>query len=911
MPFRPGDRIGRIRIDGMLGAGGMGEVYRGFDERLERAVAVKVIHADRRVAAMRARFLREAQLLSQLDHPNICRIYDVVERPEGDCLVLELVEGRTLREHLAERRLSVDEALRIGLKIADVLAAAHARGIIHRDLKPDNVMITDGGELKVLDFGLARVAEAAAAEPLADGSAPPLDSLLELDELEKTAVLEERTTDPASANRTVVGSLVGTLQYMSPEQARGLPLTTATDIYSLGIVLHELLGVHQPYGEVGSSEELLLRVRKGAITRRVTGNAKLADLLAKITAPQPSARPSATTTAAAIEALLNRPRAIRRRWLAASAAVALVLMVGIGAIVSERIAEARSVLQARRNVRIAIAPFRNETGNLRLQWVEIGLMDLLNGALLGLRGASIVPTEEVLRVYKTLGIRQDAQPARRDVERILDSLGADALIASAVGFGDGSYTIRYHVESRDGSESARQAVSTSATEAVDQMAKQLASRLDPAVTAAALRARRSADEFANMAYAIGIQELRLRGPKAGEKYMEVAVDRDPSFLEASMVLAACANETGDFPRAETLMRETIRQSRARRDGGMEAAAWARLAVMEADHSRYADAETDGHGALALAERLGNRPAALLARNALGYAAWRTNRLALAESQFGAALQLAVGTRELQDQGTMHNNLGLVAGARGDTASAKKELDAGLSIARRINDRQMAMVIEGNIASLLSDLGRHAEAEAMLRKQIASAKELGSRDSELTALTNLAITLYTRGAEDEAIEATERAADLAAENHDPRIEAVARSNAATALTKRGRLADAEKQSTRALALIPALGGDMESAQEVWLGEAYRLTRAGRYAEAERFIDEAERRYRVSGRSLMLRGRLAYAKGDYANASRLVDAGKARGEPWLSQYDQLRLAAAEAAKTGRPSRIAFENPVQQPR
>jgi len=133
--------IGRIRIDAVLGSGGMGTVYRGFDERLERAVALKRIHADkRRSPALRARFMREARVLSKLDHQNICRIYDVIEAGDADYLVLELIDGVTLRERLAS--LPREEALRIAVQIVRVLELAHGQGIVHRDLKPDNVMIT-------------------------------------------------------------------------------------------------------------------------------------------------------------------------------------------------------------------------------------------------------------------------------------------------------------------------------------------------------------------------------------------------------------------------------------------------------------------------------------------------------------------------------------------------------------------------------------------------------------------------------------------------------------------------------------------------------------------------------------------------------------------------------------------------
>src|SRR3954451_2171239 len=184
MDTLPGSRIGRIRIDAVLGAGGMGTVYRGFDERLERAVALKRSHADkRRSPALRARFMREARVLSKLDHPNICRIYDVIEAGDADYLVLELIEGVTLRERLAS--LPRGEALRIALEIVRVLELAHAQGIVHRDLKPDNVMITPAGDVKVLDYGLARLVDGTTDSD----DATPIDFDFGLDDVAKTVIL--------------------------------------------------------------------------------------------------------------------------------------------------------------------------------------------------------------------------------------------------------------------------------------------------------------------------------------------------------------------------------------------------------------------------------------------------------------------------------------------------------------------------------------------------------------------------------------------------------------------------------------------------------------------------------------------------------------------------------------------------
>ena len=149
-------RVSHYRRLDRLGAGGMGEVYVGVDETLKRRVALKAVHSEQRLQAeSKTRFLREAQILSQLDHPNICRVYDYIEDERRDWLVLELIEGKNLRLAL-QGGLDWSARLKIAEQIADVLVVTHAAGIVHRDLKPGNVMITDSGAVKVLDFGLAR-----------------------------------------------------------------------------------------------------------------------------------------------------------------------------------------------------------------------------------------------------------------------------------------------------------------------------------------------------------------------------------------------------------------------------------------------------------------------------------------------------------------------------------------------------------------------------------------------------------------------------------------------------------------------------------------------------------------------------------------------------------------------------------
>jgi serine/threonine protein kinase/Tol biopolymer transport system component len=212
-----GKRLGPYEVETLLGAGGMGEVYRAHDPRLNRRVAIKVIpHSLSYDAARLQRFEREAKAIASLQHPNICAVFDVGQEDGVQFLVMEYLEGETLAKRLHKGRLSLELTLRYGVEIADALDAAHRRSIVHRDLKPANVFLTEHGESKVLDFGLAKMDE---PEDAPKGSA------------EKASLVELLTTP---------GIAMGTAPYMSPEQARGEALDARSDIFSLGAVLYEM-----------------------------------------------------------------------------------------------------------------------------------------------------------------------------------------------------------------------------------------------------------------------------------------------------------------------------------------------------------------------------------------------------------------------------------------------------------------------------------------------------------------------------------------------------------------------------------------------------------------------------------------------------------------------------------------------
>jgi serine/threonine-protein kinase len=215
----PGTRLAHYDIKSPLGKGGMGEVYRANDQKLGRDVAIKILPKDFAQDADRlARFQREAKLLASLNHPNIAAIHGLEYANDTHFLVLELVEGETLADHLSRGPMPVDESLKLATQIAEALQAAHEKGVIHRDLKPANIKLTHDGTVKVLDFGLAKAGDIEPSDANALSNSPTLRTL---------------ASSP--------GIILGTAAYMSPEQAKGRPVDRRTDVWAFGCVLYEMI----------------------------------------------------------------------------------------------------------------------------------------------------------------------------------------------------------------------------------------------------------------------------------------------------------------------------------------------------------------------------------------------------------------------------------------------------------------------------------------------------------------------------------------------------------------------------------------------------------------------------------------------------------------------------------------------
>ena len=318
MTVSPGARIGPYDVVGLLGAGGMGEVYRGRDTRLHRPVAIKVITPNMAEPDLVRRFESEALSASALNHPNILTVYEFGVHEGQHYLVTEFIEGETLRQRLRAGPLPLADAIEVATQVASALDAAHAAGLIHRDVKPENVMLRPDGYVKVLDFGLAKLAPTA------------------------RAAAENMTV----SLRTEPGVILGTVGYMAPEQVRGLDVDQRADVWSLGVVLHEMITGQSPFAGATMSDVIAMVLERQPprlVTKGVDVPAELERIVHKALAKERDDRYGSIKDLQAdlrrVRQRLDRdrgetPRAdrgrernVRRWWAAAVAAIAVIFVV--------------------------------------------------------------------------------------------------------------------------------------------------------------------------------------------------------------------------------------------------------------------------------------------------------------------------------------------------------------------------------------------------------------------------------------------------------------------------------------------------------------------------------------------------------------------------------------------------------
>jgi len=405
------ERIGGYRVHSLIGAGGMGDVYRATDVRLGREVALKVLTRSAAGGpASLARFEEEARLASVLNHPNIVTIYGVGDEGDAAYIAMELVRGQTLRDRLAAGPLPVDAAVDLAVQLADALASAHGADIVHRDLKPENLMVTPEGRLKVLDFGLAKRHLSDAAGPVAV-----------MDAARARSGAPALSPTSGSPEVTKTGTVLGTVGYMAPEQAAGSPATSASDQFAFGAILYEMLCGQRAFRRSSPEATLaaLLREEPERVEKvNPAVPSSLGRIVARCTEKEPAARYASSQDLAAE---LRRSRS--ELGLRTGTTRRRVLWLGAGAVAVAATAVSYRFLRPVPGIQsLAILPFANASSDVSVDYACDGLTDELIRAIGALSPIAVKPRSAVLH-FK--GGRVDPVSAARQ-------LAADAVVTGSV-----------------------------------------------------------------------------------------------------------------------------------------------------------------------------------------------------------------------------------------------------------------------------------------------------------------------------------------------------------------------------------------------------------------------------------------------------------------------------------------------
>ena len=521
--LKAGTHVGSFEILAPLGAGGMGEVYRAHDPRLEREVALKVLPAETLSdESARTRLLREARMASKLNHPNICTIYEVGEADGQAYIAMELVSGEALSERLSGERMVVDEALRLGRQMADALAHAHSNGVVHLDFKSGNVVITPEGRAKVLDFGLAaRVSDT----ELTEATTYSVDSL------------------------QLSGKIAGTLAYMAPEQLKGEPADARSDIWALGVVLFEMASGVRPFtGKTGFElSSAILSTTPQPLPPGPGGvlPTQLQTVIDRCLEKEPARRyQSAGEVRAALETAQSSiteatrsvvlPAMPGRRWMLAGAGLAVVLValavLDVGG-VRRLLVGGGGEVQA---VRMAVLPFANLSGDSEQEYLSDGFTQELITQLgrLHPEGLSVIARTSVMR-YREGDTPIDRIGRELDVDYVLEGSAqreADRIRINAELIHVGDQTQLW----AESFERELSGVLQLQSEVAESVAKALSLRLLPAEKELLAEARPVNPE-AHEAYLRGTYHWMKATPgdvDTAEKYFDLALEKDPSFAPA-------------------------------------------------------------------------------------------------------------------------------------------------------------------------------------------------------------------------------------------------------------------------------------------------------------------------------------------------------------------------------------------
>lgn len=915
--FRVGQQVaGRYRVEAFLARGGMGEVYRVFDLELGESVALKTIlprsTGDRLSID---RFRREIQVARKVSHPNVCRIFDLGRHVEPDgrdivFLTMELLEGESLRDRLKNGPLPPDEARAVIEQLCAGLGAAHARGIVHRDLKPSNIFLVpdgDGTRVVIADFGLAR------AETKEDGQ----------------------------LTVTGTGEILGTPAYMSPEQIEGKPATIASDVYSLGLVMYELLTGAQPFEGDSAFQIALNKLRESPTSpsTRVRGLPLLWDqTILRCLEKDPADRFDDVTRIPAVlsgEARLGwRPLRLlrRRRGPAAAVAVTALIVVGAAAVWLWRWMAADigpvGEIELRRSV--AVLGFENVTGDATADWVATAL-GLFVTTELGADGeVRAVPNESVVKARRELAIEHVTTLAPETLDRLHVRLATDLVVlgsVSVLGAGDET-TVRLdaRVQQTAGGDPVILPPITGSPGDLGEIARRAATeirrRFDIATTAASAGGYPSDPEAARL-YAQGVERLRGYDPRSAKQLLQRAAEADPGSPLVWLELAAAWQQLGfgenaveAAARARQLSGALDQDLRLRIEGQYQhlmgdyegaVETYRSLWLLHPDSLEYglrlasnlieAGRATEALGTIAqlreLPKPLSDDPRIDLAEaDAAGELGDARREVEAAERVVAASLDL--GSTSLEADGRLRLGAGLRA--LGELDRSIEELETARGRYAAIGNRSGEAGAVYGVALAHLTAGRIDEAERRALEALEIARAVGSRVNEGDALNLLGSIGLHRGDMTAALDAFSAALELQAATGNRRGEADALNNLALVQMWTGRLVESVDSFTQARARYRELDNPLKEATVVM--NLARIDAArGDLDGARRLFEEASGLFRLHeateplAEALFGLGEVLLMQGDLQGArARHSEALEIRGDRRLGTAAESRFALA---------------------
>jgi tetratricopeptide (TPR) repeat protein len=767
--LEPGTRLGtRYAIEAVLGEGGMGTVYRARDLELGRTVALKVIRPDMAARPeILERFKREILLASQVTHRHVLRIHDLGEAGEVRFISMQFVEGADLKALLrAEGPLPVERALALARPLAEALQAAHDAGVVHRDLKPQNVLIDRDGQPYIADFGISR----------------SLDS---------------------GSTMTETGAIIGTVDYMAPEQAKGETPDHRGDIYAFGVMLYEMLAGEPPFRAPSALSIMMKRVHEtapGVRRARPEVPAWLSAVVARALERDPAAR---YQSARDLLRDLDRRRAgvawrrlLRPRVLAPAGVIVLVAAAAVaGGRFLRPAAPGVSALPAAAappRASLAVLPFRNDTGDPRFDWARTALPGLLRSDLTQSRRLRLAGEDRVAEALRGLGVADGEPPGGTALPRLAGYLGVEATVTGRLLRVGERFRIDAVLTRADGGTAPAIQAEGRSEDALFGMIDEVAGRVRAAlgVGTGLFETDRGARDLATTSlaalkeYDAGTRLARAGDLPGAARLLEAALAADEGFAAARAALAGVYDRQGRsqqaLAEAERAVRDLdpdaapaeaarIRAVRARLSGDLAAAEQAyralagdapsdpepllELAAVLEEAGRLDDARAAFERAVALDAR---NAAALLA---MGRVEFRLGRTAEALQRFNAALALHTETGNEAGRAAVLNALGYAYDALGRGEEALRQFRDSLAIAESIGDRRAAGAALNNIALALRDQGRVDEAVEAARRALLAAEEIGDRARLADRHATLGDILSGAGRNEEALAAYQRSLEI--------------------------------------------------------------------------------------------------------------------------------------------------------